>query len=55
MMAKMGYIFGSGLGRDGSGRTEPVSAVVLPPGKSLGILHIISFSVLKKNNLNLLI
>lgn len=35
LMAKMGYIFGKGLGRDGNGIVEPVEAVVLPQGKSL--------------------
>ncbi|KAK5650106.1 hypothetical protein RI129_001135 [Pyrocoelia pectoralis] len=35
LMHKMGYIIGTGLGRYSDGRTEPVPAVVLPPGKSL--------------------
>ncbi|KPP65157.1 zinc finger CCCH-type with G patch domain-containing protein-like [Scleropages formosus] len=35
LMAKMGYEFGKGLGRNGEGRVEPVLAVVLPKGKSL--------------------
>ncbi|KAF5273034.1 hypothetical protein FQR65_LT04776 [Abscondita terminalis] len=35
LMAKMGYIVGTGLGRRSDGRIEPVPAVVLPPGKSL--------------------
>lgn len=35
-MAKMGYVVGTGLGKRGEGRVEPVPAVVLPPGKSLG-------------------
>ncbi|RZF40906.1 hypothetical protein LSTR_LSTR015062 [Laodelphax striatellus] len=35
LMEKMGYIHGSGLGRNGEGITEPVDAVVLPAGKSL--------------------
>lgn len=35
-MAKMGYITGTGLGRRCDGILEPVSAVVLPAGKSLG-------------------
>lgn len=34
-MAKMGYIYGSGLGTGGSGIITPVSAQFLPPGKSL--------------------
>ncbi|XP_022900628.2 zinc finger CCCH-type with G patch domain-containing protein [Onthophagus taurus] len=35
LMSKMGYIIGSGLGKYSNGRLEPVSAVILPPGKSL--------------------
>lgn len=35
LMVKMGYIFGKGLGKDGSGIVEPVEAMVLPQGKSL--------------------
>lgn len=35
-MASMGYIAGTGLGKHGEGRLEPVTATVLPPGKSLG-------------------
>ncbi|RUS91734.1 hypothetical protein EGW08_000560 [Elysia chlorotica] len=35
LMAKMGYIHGQGLGRDGEGRAEPVPIMLLPQGKSL--------------------
>ncbi|KAJ7334369.1 hypothetical protein OS493_014680 [Desmophyllum pertusum] len=35
LMVKMGYIFGKGLGKDGSGIVEPVETIVLPQGKSL--------------------
>ena len=35
-MAQMGYVVGTGLGRNGEGRLEPVEALVFPPGKSLG-------------------
>lgn len=35
-MAKMGYIMGAGLGKNGEGRIVPVEATVLPKGKSLG-------------------
>lgn len=35
-MASMGYIAGTGLGKHGEGRLEPITATVLPPGKSLG-------------------
>ncbi|XP_041061040.1 zinc finger CCCH-type with G patch domain-containing protein isoform X1 [Carcharodon carcharias] len=35
LMAKLGYEFGKGLGKNADGRVEPVQAVVLPPGKSL--------------------
>ncbi|CAH0552963.1 unnamed protein product [Brassicogethes aeneus] len=35
LMQQMGYIVGSGLGRRCDGRVEPVTAVILPPGKSL--------------------
>lgn len=36
-MRKMGYIVGTGLGKLADGRIEPVTAVVLPAGKSLGV------------------
>lgn len=32
----MGYIVGTGLGKSADGRLEPVTAVILPAGKSLG-------------------
>ncbi|XP_005175180.2 zinc finger CCCH-type with G patch domain-containing protein isoform X1 [Musca domestica] len=35
IMAKMGYIYGSGLGTNGRGIITPVSAQILPPGRSL--------------------
>lgn len=35
LMAKMGYVFGQGLGVKGEGRVEPVAAFVYPGGKSL--------------------
>ncbi|XP_076059089.1 zinc finger CCCH-type with G patch domain-containing protein-like [Oratosquilla oratoria] len=35
LMAKMGYIVGTGLGRNGEGRVEPVEAYVYPQGVSL--------------------
>lgn len=35
LMARMGYVLGTGLGKNGEGRVEPVDAVILPPGKSL--------------------
>ncbi|XP_073824334.1 zinc finger CCCH-type with G patch domain-containing protein [Musca autumnalis] len=35
LMAKMGYIYGSGLGTNGRGIITPVSAQILPPGRSL--------------------
>jgi hypothetical protein len=35
-MAQMGYVMGTGLGRNGEGRLEPVEALVFPAGKSLG-------------------
>ncbi|KAG5896479.1 hypothetical protein JTB14_005860 [Gonioctena quinquepunctata] len=35
LMTKMGYITGTGLGKNADGRIDPVSAVVLPAGKSL--------------------
>ena len=35
MMVKMGWVVGQGLGRQGEGRVEPVSARVYPVGKSL--------------------
>lgn len=36
LMSKMGYVSGSGLGKEGEGRVEPVEAMVFPPGRSLG-------------------
>lgn len=36
LMQKMGYIIGTGLGKNSDGRIDPVSAVILPSGKSLG-------------------
>ncbi|KAK9872580.1 hypothetical protein WA026_018711 [Henosepilachna vigintioctopunctata] len=35
LMQKMGYITGTGLGKLSDGRIDPVSAVILPAGKSL--------------------
>lgn len=35
-MQKMGYVTGTGLGPKADGRIEPVTAVILPAGKSLG-------------------
>lgn len=35
LMAQMGYVMGTGLGRNGEGRLEPVEALVFPAGKSL--------------------
>ncbi len=35
LMAKMGYVTGSGLGKKGEGRVAPVPATVYPTGKSL--------------------
>ncbi|XP_055910969.1 zinc finger CCCH-type with G patch domain-containing protein [Eupeodes corollae] len=35
LMSKMGYITGTGLGWNGEGIVTPVSAQILPPGKSL--------------------
>ena len=35
LMAKMGYVVGSGLGKRADGRVEPVPAMVYPTGKSL--------------------
>ncbi|XP_076232478.1 zinc finger CCCH-type with G patch domain-containing protein [Calliopsis andreniformis] len=35
LMAQMGYVVGTGLGKRSDGRIEPVEATVLPAGKSL--------------------
>ncbi|XP_017755554.1 PREDICTED: zinc finger CCCH-type with G patch domain-containing protein [Eufriesea mexicana] len=35
LMAQMGYVVGTGLGKRSDGRVEPVEATVLPAGKSL--------------------
>lgn len=39
LMMQMGYVFGSGLGKRGDGRIEPVEVTVLPAGKSLGLFN----------------
>ncbi|KAI8809511.1 hypothetical protein BJ742DRAFT_226547 [Cladochytrium replicatum] len=36
LLAKMGYVAGTGLGRNGNGRIKPVEEVVLQPGAGLG-------------------
>lgn len=36
LMMQMGYVTGTGLGKRGDGRIQPVEATVLPAGKSLG-------------------
>ena len=35
LMAKMGYVLGTGLGKNGEGRVDPVDAVIVPLGISL--------------------
>ncbi|XP_057665537.1 zinc finger CCCH-type with G patch domain-containing protein [Diorhabda carinulata] len=35
LMSKMGYIVGTGLGKNAEGRVDPVSAFIFPAGKSL--------------------
>ena len=35
LMEKMGYIFGTGLGKAKEGRIEPVPTIIYPTGKSL--------------------
>lgn len=35
LMAKMGYVWGQGLGRKGEGMTNPIDVFVFPTGKSL--------------------
>lgn len=35
LMLKMGYVIGSGLGKNSEGRVEPVETYILPQGKSL--------------------
>ena len=49
-MAKMGYIHGQGLGRDGEGRAEPVPIMLLPQGwlKMKPIRMVISERILLK-------
>ena len=39
LMEKMGYVHGSGLGKEGEGRINPVEAMVFPSGRSLGKWH----------------
>lgn len=40
LMMQMGYVIGTGLGKLGDGRIQPVEATVLPAGKSLGSLKL---------------
>lgn len=41
----MGYVIGTGLGANADGIIEPVDAVLMPSGKSLGnVLIVIFFS-----------
>lgn len=35
LMAKMGYVWGQGLGKNSDGRIEPIEAILCPKGKSL--------------------
>lgn len=37
LMIQMGYVIGTGLGKQSNGRIEPVETQVLPAGKSLGL------------------
>jgi hypothetical protein len=37
LMAKMGYVWGQGLGKNSEGIIEPIEAFVLPSGKSLDV------------------
>lgn len=41
IMMKMGYVIGTGLGKQNDGRIEPVKATVLPAGKSLGLFSFV--------------
>ncbi|XP_065564927.1 uncharacterized protein LOC136030151 isoform X2 [Artemia franciscana] len=50
MMAKLGYVMGSGLGKNGEGRTEPVECILLPRGKSLDHCMEIKQKALRKPN-----
>lgn len=59
-MQQMGYVIGTGLGRHAEGRVEPVQAVILPAGKSLGNFNIFSYKItinqpeITKNNYRLI-
>lgn len=53
-MQKMGYIVGTGLGKNLEGRIDPVTAVILPAGKSLGELKKRAFSSKRKVYKNLM-
>ena len=46
LMAKMGYVTGSGLGKFSEGRVEPVEATVLPEGKNICLKFIFIYFVL---------
>ncbi|XP_043500438.1 zinc finger CCCH-type with G patch domain-containing protein [Polistes fuscatus] len=51
LMAKMGYVRGTGLGKLADGRIEPVEALVLPPGRSLD--HCMELREIAGNDKNL--
>lgn len=54
-MAKMGYVHGQGLGKEGEGRVAPVEVFVLPEGHiSLDrVMELKGKKILKKKNLEL--
>lgn len=48
LMEKMGYVAGSGLGKEGEGRLEPVQAMVFPAGRSLGKILCLLLDLIRK-------
>lgn len=49
IMAKMGYIVGQGLGKNGEGKAEPVPIEVLPSGKSLDTIMMLKEQAANKD------
>lgn len=54
LMIQMGYVIGTGLGKQSNGRIEPIETQILPAGKSLGLFKFFFLIVHTINTINLL-